>query len=354
MKNSELFWAICEIDDDLIRMAKEDCDMKRHGNRWLRISLCAAAIVVLFVVSGFAAYEYNWFGFRDVFGLESNLIEDHVQVLNPEAENVNTDIVAEEHVYTNMEQYLIEEEGAIPPEQAEITGTGVQAITEDYLYTLEELIVSEDSLFAILKVEAQNEGAIPRMEMQMEKGADEFFAVYATNQSGETNRDFELKNGGINCGLMQLKDGVGYYLISNTGGEFAVGDRILFKDSWEAFNLFEITLTQVMDATVSIDVENKDFSNISLTPLTLTLNDYSGRLNFLQFEITLRDGTVIALPSRENEYACTEYGSYGALSYASSVNPDTGYGIYTCSFSRLIDPEQVLKVTINGTDYNVN
>lgn len=111
MKNSELLWAICEIDDDLLQMAKEASKMKSRSSRWLRISLCAAAIVVLFVVSGFAAYEYNWFGFRDVFGLESNLIEDHVQVLNPEAKNVNTDIVAEEHVYTNMEQYVIEEEG---------------------------------------------------------------------------------------------------------------------------------------------------------------------------------------------------------------------------------------------------
>lgn len=118
MKKSELLWAICEIDDDLIHMAKEDHKMKSHRKRWIRTALCAAVIVMLFMITGFAAYEYNWFGFRNIFGVESNLIEDHVQVLNPEAENVNTDIVAEEHVYTDAEQYVVDEGIGNLPEQA--------------------------------------------------------------------------------------------------------------------------------------------------------------------------------------------------------------------------------------------
>lgn len=354
MKKSELLWAICEIDGDLIHMTKEDCDMKRHGNRWLRIGLCAAAIVVFFVFSSFATYEYNWFGFRDVFGLESNLIEDHVQVLNPEAENVNTDIVAEEHVYTAVEQYAIDEEGALPPEQADITGIGVQAITEDYLYTLEELVVSRDTIMAVLKVEAQNEAAIPRMSLEMGKGVDEYFSVAAVNQTGEGGHERERKNGGLNCEAMQLHDGVGYYLISNAGGEFEVGDRILFMDLWDSVNLFEITLTEVMEADISVDVNGESMDNISLTPISLTLNGFTWRVEVRHASLTLQDGTVIELPSMENDFAYAEYGTYGALSYSGTIDPETGYGIATWRFSRLIDPKQVIKVTINETDYNMN
>lgn len=354
MKKSELLWAICEIDDDLIHMAKEDHKMKSYRKRWIRTSLCAAVIVLMFMITGFAAYEYNWFGFRNIFGVESNLIEDHVQVLNPEAENVNTDIVAEEHVYTDAEQYVVDEGIGTLPEQAELTGTGVQAITENYLYTLEELVVSRDTLMAVLKVEAQNEAAIPRMSLEMGKGVDVYFSVCALNQTGEGNHERERKNGGLSCEVMQLRDGVGYYLISNAGGEFEAGDRILFKDLWDSVNLFEITLTEVMDADISMDVDGKYIDSISLTAFSLSLNGFTGRVEVREASLTLRDGNVIELPSLENDFAYAEYGTYGALSYSGTIDPETGYGILTWRFSRLIDPGMVLKVTINGTDYNLD
>lgn len=63
---------------------------------------------------------------------------------------------------------------------------------------------------------------------------------------------------------------------------------------------------------------------------------------------------MIELPSMENDFDYAEYGTYGALCYSGTIDPETGYGIATWRFSRLIDPKQVIKVTINGTDYNMN
>lgn len=357
MKKSELIWALCEVDEDLVLMAKEDLGMntckKYRGARWLRIGICVAVIAALFAVTAIAAYENNWFGFHDVFGAESNLIEDYVVVVDPETENADTDIVAKERTYTQQEQSLIEAGMMTVPEQAELSDVGVQATTENYCYTLEEMVVSEDTFMAILKVEALNEESKPRMDKEWTKGVDEFFAVFALNITGENGRERELKNGGLACDVLQVNDGVGYYLICNSGGQFATGDRIRFEEQWEGVSLFEVSITKLLDTAITMEVEANGFTSISVTPLSLALNGYSGKVAFQEAAVTLKDGTVIELAAMNNEFSCTDYGTYGALHTSGSIDPRTGYGIYIWAFSRLIDPEQVEKVTINGIDYNV-
>ena len=355
MKRSELIWALCEVDEDLVLMAKEAFRMKtRKKNsviKCLRVGVCAAIISALFAVTAIAAYEYNWFGFRDVFGDDSSLIEDHVVVLDPEAENADTDIVAEEYTYTQQEQSLIEAGLVTAQEQAELSDTGVQATTENYRYTLEEMVVSEDTLMAILKVEALNDESKSRMEKEWTWGVNEFFAVFALNNSVQDGDEKGLKNGGLACDILQVNDGVGYYLISNSGGQFAEGDRISFEEQWEGVHLFEIPITKLLETAITMEVEANGFTSISVTPLALKLNGYNGKVVFEQVEITLKDGTVVELASISNDHTYADYGTYGTLHSGGSIDPETGYGVSSWTFSRLIDPEQVEKITINGTEF---
>ena len=206
---------------------------------------------------------------------------------------------------------------------------------------------------AVLKVAALTEESKPRMELEMFKGSDEFFAVFALNITGENGRERELKNGGLACDVLQVNDGVGYYLICNSGGQFAAGDRIRFEEQWEGVSLFEVSVTKLLDTAITMEVEANGFTSISVSPLSLALNGYSGKVAFQEAAVTLKDGTVIELAAMNNEFSYTDYGTYGALHTSGSIDPRTGYGIHIWAFSRLIDPEQVEKVTINGIDYDV-
>ena len=48
--------------------------------------------------------------------------------------------------YTEEEQAMIAEGTMQVPDQAELSDTGVSASTEDFTYTLESMLVSEDSM----------------------------------------------------------------------------------------------------------------------------------------------------------------------------------------------------------------
>ena len=59
MKDDTLFWALCDMDEALILEAKEVPDMKNSSSRILRITLIAAAVVVLLAGAAFAVYQYT-------------------------------------------------------------------------------------------------------------------------------------------------------------------------------------------------------------------------------------------------------------------------------------------------------
>lgn len=56
MKRSDLIWAICDIDEDLLRLTEEEPVMTKKHTRPLRIVLIAAAIAALLAGSVLAAY----------------------------------------------------------------------------------------------------------------------------------------------------------------------------------------------------------------------------------------------------------------------------------------------------------
>lgn len=317
--------------------------------RFGRIGITAAVVAVMLCATGFAAYELGWFGFDRIFGEEISLVEDYVVVVDPEAENADPDVVAQEATYTEEEMSMIEQGIWDVPLQAELSDTGVVATTDNYRYTLEEMVASEDTFMAILKVEALNEEAKPRMEIEIFKGADEFFAVYAINNSGKNGDEKELANGGLDCKILEIKDGVGYYLIYNNGGQFAAGDSMLFFDMFEG-NLFEVTIPKIMETNVYVEVDAQGFDSISITPISMEFGGFDGSY-FEYVTVTLKNGTVFEHTYDENGFVPEDYGTYGFLSVSGSLSPEDGYGVRSMLFSKLIDPEQVEKVSVNGIDY---
>lgn len=320
---------------------------KSKSIRYLRVGVIVAAMLAVLTATAFAAYEMNWFGFRQLFGDNAEVIQDYVVTADPDN---NPGITAQERSYTQREQSLMESGLVSAPEQAERSETGVQATTDDYIYTLEEMTVNEDTFLAILKAEARTDEAKSRMEQTMDKEVEPFFGVFALNNSVE-DRASEVKNGGLGCDLLQLEDGVGYYLIRNSGGQFAVGDPILFTDMWSNVDLFQVTIEELMDIQVEIATAGEHFDTISITPISMELGNYDGEMEIKTCSMTLTDGTVITLPGIDNGFAYSAYGTYGALSVAGSISPETGYGVFTWTFSQVIEPEMVEKVTINGIDY---
>lgn len=65
------------------------------------------------------------------------------------------------------------------------------------------------------------------------------FRLLALNNSGE-GHEKELKNGGMNMTVLQTDGSTGYFLLANSGGQFAVGDRILFQEMVHNVDLFEV------------------------------------------------------------------------------------------------------------------
>lgn len=59
MKNSDIFWALYDMDDDLIREAKEVSIMNAKQSKPLRIALIAAAVVVLLAGTALAVVHYT-------------------------------------------------------------------------------------------------------------------------------------------------------------------------------------------------------------------------------------------------------------------------------------------------------
>ena len=60
MKKSDLIWAICEIDEDLLRLTEENPVMKKRHTRPVRVLLIAAAIAALLAGTVLAYAIRHW------------------------------------------------------------------------------------------------------------------------------------------------------------------------------------------------------------------------------------------------------------------------------------------------------
>lgn len=332
----------------------------RKPFRWL-----AAAALLLLLLCGtvFAAVEYGWFGFDRIFGEDVKLVEDGVTVYEPQEESPATS-----RTYNAEEQSMIQE-GLIPvAEQAELTDTGVSASTEDFQFTLEKMLAGKDVLYAIVRAEAREEATkavLANATGSLE--AENRFVVLALNRAGDSFSEREMNNGAMGMKPLSVEDGVGYFLVSNTGGRFAEGDPILFYFSSDepTVDLFEVPLGPLTDseAVVQLDTsvyEGKGYQHetMTVTPITLVISGtytVSPDMCSPVVVVTLLDGTSFELANIENGFQHTPYGEYGSLSYSdTSSNLENGAVFHhTWAFSKAIDLSEIETITVDGVDYTL-
>ncbi|MCI7133647.1 MAG: hypothetical protein MSA04_01225 [Clostridiales bacterium] len=344
---------------------------KKRPARPVRTALLAAAIAALLCGTAFAAYTNGWFGFDRLFGEKTALIEGHIASYDE-----TTDVDITQPTYTEEEQAMIDEGTMQVPDIADLSDTGVSAETDDFTFTLESMLVSRNSLYAILRIDAKNDdaaaelAAIPEAETY-QKELNRMLWVGAHNNTnfggfGADHR-LEWKNGGMSMEIMQVEGSTAYALLTNIGGEFKPGDRILFDMSHHDQNvdLFEIPVPAQLEQELVIELDESAYESkyccwqtATITPISFRLDGRYGR-SWSRPEtndavsITLKDGTSFDLASVENDYADSAYGTYGSMSSSGTGMPEADRVKHTWLFSQLIDLADLASITVDGVTYPV-
>ena len=134
-------------------MAKLNTTGKAHKpQKSVRRLLLAAALAALLCVSVVAAYSLGWFD--QLFGSSAALVKESVA-----SYDAATEVDITYPTYTEAEQAMLAEGTMQVPDQAQIAETGVSAQTDDFVFTLESMLVSKDTLYAIMRIEAKTDDA---------------------------------------------------------------------------------------------------------------------------------------------------------------------------------------------------
>lgn len=337
-------------------MKKINRTTKRRAAKPLRIALLAAAITAMLCGTVFAAYSNGWFGLERAFGGKAALLEGGTT-------RYGDDAALSLPQYTGDETAMIEAGTMQVPGQAELLG-GATAQTDAFTFTLESMTASESGLYAIVRAEARDEAAarcLAALEADTAEEGD--FFLWARNDSGE-GHEREWKNGAMGSELLSREDDTAWLLVMNNGGEFALGDDILFQLVYDgqSFDLFSLPLTALMqtEKTVSLDASawagtGRAWQTLTLTPIEFRLDgvpDGSAERTTPEVEVTLRDGTTFCLASVGNGFAHADFGEYGSLSFAGSAT-QSGEKV-SWLFSRLLSPEEVAAVTIDGVSVTLD
>lgn len=335
----------------------------RRAGRPLRLGLIAAAVVTLLCATAFAAAN-GWFGFDRLFGGKAALIESHITSYD---ENAAVDIT--QPTYTEEEQAMIGEGTMQVPDIAALADTGVCAQTEDFIFTLESMLATKDTLYAIMRVDAKNAEAADALRAlqtadQSETERAGLLQIAARNNSGTDNREREWKNGGMSMDIVQVQGNTAYAVVTNNGGEFAPGDKILFWAWYQdtVTNLFEVPVSQQLEQELVLELNEKagaqsgfGWQTATITPISFRLDGTYGSGGTANDEvtITLKDGTCFTLGCAANGYAHSPYGSYGSLGFSGTASPEDDRVKHSWLFSQLIDLDALASVSIDGMVYPI-
>ena len=341
---------------------------KKRPARPVRTALLAAAIAALLCGTAFAAYTNGWFGFDRLFGEKTALIEGHIASYDE-----TTDVDITQPTYTEEEQAMIDEGTMQVPDIADLSDTGVSAETDDFTFTLESMLVSRNSLYAILRIDAKNDdaaaelAAIPETDgYQKELKRMLWVGAHNNTNFGGFGADHRLewKNGGMSMEIMQVEGSTAYALLTNIGGEFEPGDRILFDMSHHDQNvdLFEIPVPEQLEQELVIELDGESgpddrycWQTATISPISFQLDGIygSGETSNEAVSITLKDGTSFALSSAENDYEDSPYGTYGSWGSSYAGSWESGDVKETWLFSQLIDLADLASITVDGVTYPI-
>ena len=330
----------------------------RKPQKFVRKFLLAAALAALLCVSVFAAYSLGWFD--QLFGSSAALVKESVA-----SYDAATEVDITYPTYTEAEQAMLAEGTMQVPDQAQIAETGVSAQTDDFVFTLESMLVSKDTLYAIMRIEAKTDdaaaelAALPDASLEEKEGGG-MLLVLASNNSGE-GREREWKNGGMGMDIIEVDGNTAYALLCNLGGEFEPGDLILFDMSFHGENayLFEVPAPEQLQTELVVPLNESAYDGktyrwdtATITPISFRLDGSGYGRNETTISLTLNDGTNFSLTNPGNE--STPYGTYGSLGHSGTGGGDEESEIKSSwLFSRLVDLNELSSITVDGVTYSL-
>lgn len=341
-------------------------ETKQKPARPVRTVLIAAAIAALLCGSAFAAHSFGWFD--QLFGEKAALVKDHVTSYD---ETTTTDIT--QPTYTEEEQAMIAEGTMQVPDIAELSDTGVSATTENFVFTLQSMLVSKDSVLAVMRVDARTDKAAATLAALPEASDNEKEMARMLQVHVRNNIDFrgdhslEWKLGGMGMHIIQVEGRTAYMVLTNNGGEIEPGDQLLFQ-AWyqdKTVDLFELAVPDQLEQELVIELDESEYEDqydcwqtATITPISFRLEGRYGR-NWSVPEtnsavsITLKDGTSFELASKENGYSYSDYGTYGSMSSSGTGMPEEDRTKKTWLFSQLIALDELASITVCGVTYPI-
>ena len=341
-------------------------ETNRKPARPVRTVLIAAAVAALLCGSAFAAHSFGWFD--RLFGEKAALVKEHVTSYD---EKTSTDIT--QPTYTEEEQAMIAEGTMQVPDTADLADTGVSATTENFVFTLQSMLVSKDSVLAVMRIDARTDKAAATLAALPEASDNEKEMARMLQVHVRNNIDFrgdhslEWKLGGMGMHIIQVEGRTAYMVLTNNGGEIEPGDRLLFQ-AWyqdKTVDLFELAVPDQLEQELVIELDESAYENqyncwqtATITPISFRLEGRYGRnCSSLKpndaVSVTLKDGTSFDLASAENDYAYSDYGTYGSMSSSGIGMPEDDRTKKTWLFSQLIDLDELASVTVCGVTYPV-
>ena len=341
-------------------------ETKRKPARPVRTVLIAAAIAALLCGSAFAAHSFGWFD--RLFGEKAALVKDHVTSYD---EKTSTELT--QPAYTEEEQAMIAEGTMQVPDTADLADTGVSATTENFVFTLQSMLVSKDSVLAVMRIDARTDKAAATLAALPEASDNEKEMARMLQVHVRNNIDFrgdhslEWKLGGMGMHIIQVEGRTAYMVLTNNGGEIEPGDQLLFQ-AWyqdKTVDLFEIPVPDQLEQELVIELDESAYEDqydcwqtATITPISFRLEGRYGRnCSSLKpndaVSITLKDGTSFDLASVENGYADSDYGTYGSMSSSGIGMPEEDRTKKTWLFSQLIALDELASITVCGVTYPI-
>ena len=341
-------------------------ETKRKPARPVRTVLIAAAIAALLCGSAFAAHSFGWFD--RLFGEKAALVKDHVTSYD---EKTSTELT--QPAYTEDEQAMIAEGTMQVPDTADLADTGVSATTENFVFTLQSMLVSKDSVLAVMRVDARTDKAAATLAALPEASDNEKEMARMLQVHVRNNIDFrgdhslEWKLGGMGMHIIQVEGRTAYMVLTNNGGEIEPGDRLLFQ-AWyqdKTVDLFELAVPDQLEQELVIELDESAYEEqyncwqtATITPISFRLEGRYGRnCSSLKpndaVSVTLKDGTSFDLASVENGYAYSDYGTYGSMSHSGTGAYESDHCKENWLFSQLIDLDELASITVCGVTYPI-
>lgn len=338
---------------------------KKRPARPVRTVLLAAAIAALLCGTAFAAYTNGWFGFDRLFGEKTALIEGHIASYDE-----TTDVDITQPTYTEEEQAMIDEGTMQVPDTAELADTGVSATTENFVFTLESLLVSKDSVLSIMRIDARTDeaaatlAALPEASDNQKELARMLQVGVRNNIEMGGDHSWEWKIGGGTMNVIQVEGRTAHVVVANNGGEIEPGDNLLFYTWYQdkSADLFEIPVPDQLEQELVIELDGESgpddrycWQTATISPISFQLDGIygSGETSNEAVSITLKDGTSFALSSAENDYEDSPYGTYGSWGSSYAGSWESGDVKETWLFSQLIDLADLASITVDGVTYPI-